>query len=162
MKKGKYSFILLLVVILVIDTPISNCKTMEKEDGRVEEANIDKKPRQSPKEFTPDFVHPREFEKIAESNFVGRWEGEWMTDRLEVVSIEVEVKRTPEDRFLCQLQVPKTQTKIYITEYKMGMNILEGEGFQMMPIMGGYAEFRVSNHPKIPKNQRVKLSLVGN
>lgn len=122
-----------------------------KEKGGIQSRNMDT-------EHT--FVHPKEFEKIAEQNFVGKWQGQILDKNSQIQRIDLEIKRSEENEFLVQLSVPATRIMLYKTQYLLGRNVLEGEGFTMEPVMGGYALFWVTNHPSLSQTDRINVSLV--
>jgi hypothetical protein len=123
---------------------------------------LQESPKNRQVEMEPQFVHSREFEKIAENNFIGKWQGQTMDLNSQIIQIDLEVQRSEEEEFLIQLSVPSSQILLYRTKYLMGRNVLEGEGITMEPIMGGFAEIQVKNHPNLPNSHRLKVSLVNN
>jgi hypothetical protein len=102
----------------------------------------------------------REFVKIIEQNFVGKWQAQFIDTDSRIINLELNVTSLGDNKFNCELIVPNETIQIFKSSYQFGRNILEAEGFTMSPIMGGFADITLPKHPILKKEPNIKFVLV--
>lgn len=102
----------------------------------------------------------RAFQKIVEQNFVGKWQGQAIDKQARLISLELNVKSLGDNQFQCILSVPNEPIRIFSTSYQFGRNTIEGDGFLMSPITGGFADVALMNHPLFLNQEAIKFTLV--
>ncbi|NCN09856.1 MAG: hypothetical protein GW938_08430 [Leptospira sp.] len=102
----------------------------------------------------------REFMKIVEQNFVGKWQAQYIDKNSRIISLELNVKPLGENKFNCTLLLPNEPLLEFNTSYQFGKNMLEGDGLIMSPISGGYADVGLKDHPLFQNEESIKFALV--
>lgn len=102
----------------------------------------------------------RAFQKIVEQNFVGKWQGQYIDKQARLISLELNVRSLGDNQFQCILSVPNEPIRVFSTSYQFGRNTIEGDGFHMSPITGGFADVALENHPLFQNQEAIKFTLV--